>query len=73
MARQEWRRKVTPSCLGQAQEAVAQLRSRGVLANLQRDGWLVIDLRLEAPADPDAVVAQTLDRVWPAWRECMTE
>ena len=73
MAQQEWRCKVVPSCLGQAQDAVAQLRSRGVLANLQRDGWLVFDLRLEAPADPDAVVGAALDRVWPAWRECVTE
>ena len=72
MARQEWRRKVIPSCLGQAQEAVAQLRSRGLLADLQRD-VLVFDLRLEAPTDPDTVVAQTLDRVWPCWRECVTE
>ncbi len=72
MARQEWRRKVIPSCLGQAQEAVAQLRSRGILADLQRE-VLVFDLRLEAPTDPDALVAEALDRVWPAWRECVTE
>ncbi len=73
MAPQEWRRKVIPSCLGQAQEAVAQLRSRGILADLQRDGWLVFDLRLDASADPDAVVAEALDRVWPAWRQCVTD
>jgi hypothetical protein len=73
MARQEWRRKVIPSCLRQAQEAVAQLRSRGILAELSRDGWLVFDLRLEARANPDAAVAEALDRVWPAWRECVTE
>ncbi|MEK6328126.1 MAG: hypothetical protein AABM66_11485 [Actinomycetota bacterium] len=72
MARQEWRRKVIPSCLGQAQEAVAQLRSRGVLADLQRDAWLVLDLWVEEGADLDAMVAQALDRVWPAWRECVT-
>ncbi len=73
MARQEWRRKVLPACLGQAQEAVAQLRSRGILADIERDTWLVFDLRLEARADPDASVAKALDRVWPAWRECMTD
>jgi lambda repressor-like predicted transcriptional regulator len=73
MARQEWRRKVIPSCLGQAQEAVAQLRSRGILADLRRDGWLVFDLTLDARADPDTVVAEALDRVWPAWRECVTD
>ena len=71
MARQEWRRKVIPSCLGQAQEAVAQLRSRGVRADLQRDTWLVLDLWVEDEADLDAMVAQTLDRIWPAWRECV--
>jgi hypothetical protein len=72
MARQEWRRKVIPSCLAQAQEAVAQLRSRGIRADLRSDD-LVFDLRLEAREDPDAVVAEALDRVWPAWRECVTE
>ena len=72
MARQEWRRKVIPSCLAQAQEAVAQLRSRGIRAELRRDD-LVFDLRLEAREDPDVVVAEALDRVWPAWRECVTE
>ena len=72
MARQEWRRKVIPSCLAQAQEAVAQLRSRGVRADLQRD-VLVFDLGPEAHENPDAAVAEALDRVWPAWRECVTE
>jgi hypothetical protein len=72
MAQQEWRRKVIPSCLGQAQEAVAQLRSRGIRADLRRD-VLVFDLRLEAREDPDTAVAEALDRVWPAWRECVTE
>ena len=72
MARQEWRRKVIPSCLAQAQEAVAQLRSRGIRADLRSDD-LVFDLRLEAREDPDPVVAEALDRVWPAWRECVTE
>jgi hypothetical protein len=68
----EWRRKVIPSCLEQAQEAVAQLRSRGIRADLQRDD-LVFDLRLEAREDPDAVVTEALDRVWPAWRQCVTD
>lgn len=68
----EWRRKVIPSCLGQAQEAVAQLRSRGIRVDLQRDD-LVFDLRLEAREDPDAVVTEALDRVWPAWRRCVTD
>jgi hypothetical protein len=73
MARYEWRRRVIPSCAGQAQEAVAQLRSRGIRASLQRDNWLVFDLLLDESEDPDRVVATALDRVWPAWRECLTE
>ena len=52
---------------------MAQLRSRGVRADLQRDTWLVLDLWLEEGADLDAMVAQALDRTWPAWRECVTE
>jgi hypothetical protein len=73
MPRYEWRRRVIPSCAGQAQEAVAQLRSRGIRVELQHDVWLVFDLRLEARADPDDVVAEALDRVWPVWRECVTD
>jgi hypothetical protein len=73
MARQEWRRKVLPSCLGQAQEAVAQLRSRGIRAALESGTWLVFDLWVNEGAEPDAMVAKALDRVWPAWRECITE
>jgi hypothetical protein len=68
----EWRRKVLPSCIGQAQEAVAQLRSRAIRASLEDNTWLVFDLRGEG-ADPDAMVAKALDKVWPAWRKCVTE
>ena len=72
MARQEWRRRVIPSCMGQAQEAVAQLRSRAVRASLQRD-WLVLDLLLNEEAEIERAAAELLDRVWPAWRECVAE
>lgn len=73
VTQQEWRRQVLPSCLGQAQEAVAQLRSRGIRASLEGGTWLVLDLRLETGADPDTIVADALDRVWPAWRVCVAE
>jgi hypothetical protein len=73
VAPHEWRRKVLPSCIGQAQEAVAQLRSRGIRASLEANTWLVFDLRMNEAADPDAMVARALDKVWPAWRKCVTE
>ena len=73
MTQREWRRQVLPSCLGQAQEAVARLRSRGVRASREGGTWLVFDLRVEEGADPDAIVADALDRVWPAWRVCVAE
>jgi Fe2+ or Zn2+ uptake regulation protein len=72
MARHEWRRRVIPSCAGQAQEAVAQLRSRGIRVTLQRD-WLVFDLLLDGDEEVETAAAELLDRVWPAWRECVAE
>jgi len=73
MPRYEWRRRVIPSCANAAQEAVAQLRSRGVRADLKR-GWLVLDLLLDGgDADVKAEAASLLDSVWPAWRQCVEE
>jgi hypothetical protein len=73
MPRYEWRRRVIPSCAGQAQEAVAQLRSRGIRADLQGD-WLVFDLLLDGGEEGvEAATAKLLDRVWPAWRQCVAE
>ncbi len=72
MPRSQWRRRVIPSCAGQAQEAVAQLRSRAIRVDLQRD-WLVFDLSLEEGEEVEAVAAELLDRVWPAWRQCLAE
>ena len=72
MPRVQWRRRVIPSCAGQAQEAVAQLRSRAIRADLQRD-WLVFDLWLEEGEEVEAVAAELLDRIWPAWQQCLAE
>jgi hypothetical protein len=55
VTQREWRRQVLPSYRGQAQEAVAQLRSRGIRASLEGDIWLVFDLPVEEGADPDAL------------------
>jgi hypothetical protein len=72
MPRVQWRRRVIPSCAGQAQEAVAQLRSQAVRVDLQRD-WLVFDLWLEEDEKVETVAAKLLDRIWPAWRQCLAE
>jgi hypothetical protein len=73
MPRYQWRRRVIPSCAGQAQEAVAQLRSRGIRVDLQRD-QLVFDLLLNGgEEDVEVAAVKLLDRVWPAWRQCMAE
>jgi hypothetical protein len=72
MDRQTWRRKVIPSCARQAQEAVAQLRARGIRASLERD-WLRFDLLVDEGEEMDKLVAGLLDRTWPAWRECLVE
>ena len=72
MPRVQWRRRVIPSCARQAQEAVAQLRSRAIRVDLQRD-WLVFDLWLEEGEEVEAAAGKLLDRVWPAWRQCLAE
>ncbi len=73
MPRYQWRRRVIPSCAGQAQEAVAQLRSRGIRVDLERD-WLVFDLLLDGGEEEvEAAAIKLLDRVWPAWRQCVAE
>src|SRR5262249_5253147 len=72
MDRQMWRRRVTPSCARQAQEAMAQLRARGIRANLQRD-WFALDLLVDEDEEIDELAAGMLDRVWRSWRECLAE
>jgi hypothetical protein len=69
---QQWRRKVRPDCLAQAQEAVARLRAQAIDASLVANTWLVFDLMVYEGADLDAMVARKLDRVWPHWRDCVT-
>jgi len=70
VARHEWRRKLLPECLGEAQEAVAQLRARGIPVELKGKGgdWLVFD-----ETEGDAWVVEMLDRVWPRWRDCVSD
>jgi hypothetical protein len=72
MDRRKWGRKVVPSCARQAQEAVAQLRARGIRASLQRE-WLRLDLLIDEGEDVEDLAAGLLDRVWPAWRTCVAE
>jgi hypothetical protein len=73
MPRYQWRRRVIPSCAGQAQEAVAQLRARGIRVDLERD-WIVFDLLLDGEEpEVEAAAVKLLDRVWPAWRQCVAE
>jgi hypothetical protein len=70
MAWLEWRRKVLPEYRLRAQEAVAQLRAVGIRAELRRDDWLVFDLH-DVEVDHRAV--EKLDRVWPHWRDCVSD
>jgi hypothetical protein len=54
-----------------AQEAVAQLRARGIPIEI-RGNWLVYELEgTEREAIPRML--QILDRVWPGWRDCVSE
>jgi hypothetical protein len=48
------------------------LRSRAIRVDLQRD-WLVFDLWIDEAEEVEAVAAELLDRVWPAWRQCVAE
>jgi hypothetical protein len=68
IAQQRWRRRILPDCLAQAQEAVAQLRARGIPAEIKRDAWLVFD-----PEIPNSWAIGLLDQIWPRWRDCTSE
>ena len=70
MTRQEWRHKVLPEHRGKAQEAVAQMRALGFRVELRRDGLLVFTIE-DTVIDDRA--AETLERVWPGWRECVSD
>ena len=67
---EEWRYKVRPECLGKAQEAVAQMRALGMRVELRRDDLLVFTIE---DAEVDHRAAETLERVWPRWRECVSD
>jgi hypothetical protein len=65
----EWRRRILPDCRAQAQEAVAQLRARGIPIEVKgRGDWLVFDLEV-----PEARIGELLDRVWTGWRDCVSD
>jgi hypothetical protein len=67
---EEWQYKVRPECRGKAQEAVAQMRALGFRVELRRGDLLVFTIEHTVIDDR---VGKTLERVWPNWRECMTE
>jgi len=66
----QWRQKILPECRGAAQEAVAQMRALGIRVELTRGDWLVFELE-DLLIDHRAV--QILDRVWPGWRDCVSD
>ena len=66
---EEWRYQVRPECLGKAQEAVAQLRALGMRVELRRGDLLVFTI---GDTGVDHRAAETLERVWPGWRECVS-
>ena len=65
----EWRREILPDCLGKAQEAIARLRSQGIRVEL-KGNWLVFDL---GDTQRDARAFESLDHVWPDWRDCVND
>ena len=67
---EEWRYKLRPECRAKAQEAVAQMRALGLRVELQRGDLLVLTVE---DTIIDRRVGETLDRVWPGWRECVTD
>jgi hypothetical protein len=68
--RDEWRYKVRPEYRGRAQEAVAQLRALGIRVELRHGDALIFTLE---DTEIDRHARGTLDRVWPDWRECITD
>ena len=69
MNAEEWRYQVRPECLGKAQEAVAQMRALGMRVELRRGDLLVFTI---GDTGVDHRAAETLERVWPGWRECVS-
>jgi ketosteroid isomerase-like protein len=62
--------RVRPECRAQAQEAVAQMRALGLRVELQRGDLLVFTVE---DTIIDHRVGETLERVWPGWRECVSD
>jgi hypothetical protein len=67
---EEWQYKVRPECRRQAQEAVAQMRALGFRVELRRGDLLVFTVEHTVLDDR---TREILERVWPKWRECVTE
>jgi hypothetical protein len=72
LARRRWNASdASPSSSASARE---EREGTGLIrASLAGGTWLVFDLRVEESADLDTIVADGLDRVWPAWRVCVAE
>jgi hypothetical protein len=65
-----------PMRVAEARRAIQELQEQQgqhdvVGAELQGHTWLVLTLRLEQPANPDAVAARALDTAWPGWRDSL--
>jgi hypothetical protein len=80
IVQKEWRRKVIPSCLEQAREAVKQLQDQAAqdlhaeLVELgDEETWIELMLVQEEAMDPDDLAAKALDPIWPVWRDCLTQ
>jgi hypothetical protein len=66
---EERRYKVYPECRGKAQEAVAQMRALGFRVELRRD---LLVFTIEDTVIDDRA-GEILERVWPTWRECVSD
>lgn len=69
MSPEERRYKIRPECRGKAQEAVAQMRALGFRVELRRD-LLVFTIE---DTVIDARAGEMLERVWPRWRDCVSD
>lgn len=70
VSQQEWRYRLLPECRGKAQEAVAQMRALGLRVELRRADSLVFELE---DTEVDNRAGEILERVWPGWRECVSD
>jgi hypothetical protein len=70
MTGEEWQYKIRPECRGKAQEAVAQMRAQGIRVDLRRGDLLVFTI---VETEIDSRAGEMLERVWPRWRECVSD